>query len=69
MATLKDKLGIPESYGFIDITIYCIQCLVYGIAWGWAYLSVAAGVVALFYIFAYLPLAWAVGHLLGLLNH
>lgn len=69
VATLKDRLGIPESYDSIDIFIYCVQCLVYGIAWGLAYLSVVAGFGVFLYIFVCSPLIWAVGQLLRFLNY
>ncbi len=68
MATLKDKLGIPESYTVIEIVIYFLQCLVFGIAFVWSRLAVVFGLLMLLYIFAYLPLAWAVRHLLGLIS-
>lgn len=68
MATLKDKLGIPESYTVLEIVIYFFQCLLFGIAFVWSRLAVVFGILTLFYIFAYLPLAWAIGHLLGLIS-
>ena len=66
MATLKDKLGIPESYDAFDISVYCLQCTVYGIVWGFAYLSLAGAVLLMLYNFIYLPLSWVFSFILAL---